>query len=118
METMLYVLIIIAAFVPATFYMFYVIAFDYRKLDPFMALVLAGLVGMMGTYVSIQMGLLQSLADTPVLTRHGWGESALIGFLRLMIPAELVCLRHRAFHAQVYRLLKMDAREYFKKRHC
>ena len=40
-----YVLLALIAFCPAIFYMLYIIAFDHRKPEPFKALVISALLG-------------------------------------------------------------------------
>ena len=90
MEPSAYILLIIAALVPAVLYMLYVISFDRRQPEPALALISSAIVGMVAGFAVTKMGLSQDLESLMATTAHDLKESAVIGFLRLAVPAEII----------------------------
>ena len=90
MEPSAYILLIIAALVPAVLYMLYVISFDRRQPEPALALVSSAIVGMVAGFAVTKMGLSQDLGSSMATAANNLKESAAIGFLRLAVPAEII----------------------------
>lgn len=90
MSTMTYIVLALAAIIPAAFYVFYIMAFDSQKMEPPKVLLLSALIGMVAAVTVIWTGIPLSLADSQMAEDHGWKESFNIGFLGLALPAEVV----------------------------
>lgn len=81
-----YVLLALIAFCPAIFYMLYIIAFDHRKPEPFKALVISALLG-----IVVAMPFVLSLDSSVVRIEEGCSfmESFIVGFFKLALPSEV-----------------------------
>ena len=81
-----YVLLALIAFCPAIFYMLYIIAFDHRKPEPFKALVISALLG-----IVVAMPFVLSLDASVVRIEEGCSfmESFIVGFFKLALPSEV-----------------------------
>ena len=81
-----YVLLALIAFCPAIFYMLYIIAFDHRKPEPFKALVISALLG-----IVVAMPFVLSLDASVVRIEEGrsFMESFIVGFFKLALPSEV-----------------------------
>ena len=81
-----YVLLALIAFCPAIFYMLYIIAFDHRKPEPFKALVISALLG-----IVVAMPVVLSLDASVVHIADGRSstESFIVGFFKLALPSEV-----------------------------
>ena len=89
MQPTTYILLYVAAFIPAIFYMLYIIAFDSKKPEPPLALIVAAVVGLAVALGITHFDLLPPIADAqgrvvPIL----W-ERIAAGSLSLAVPAEL-----------------------------
>ena len=81
-----YVLLFILAFCPAIFYMLYIIAFDHRKPEPFKALVIAALLGIVTAVVvtwTIDVSMFYIVDGRCVK------ESLVLGIFKLALPSEI-----------------------------
>lgn len=80
-------ILLVAAFVPAAFYMLYIIAFDDDKPEPPLALLMGALVGIGAAFA---VKYVWPSAGTQVGTTPSWQEGITTGFLGLAVPAEIV----------------------------
>ena len=80
-------ILFVAAFVPAAFYMLYIIAFDDDKPEPPLALLMGALVGIGAAFA---VKYVWPSAGTQVGTTPSWQEGITTGFLGLAVPAEIV----------------------------
>lgn len=81
-----YALLFIVAFCPAIFYMLYIIAFDHRKPEPFKALVIAALLGIVTAVVvtwTIDVSMFYIVDGRCVK------ESLVLGIFKLALPSEI-----------------------------
>lgn len=81
-----YVLLALIAFCPAIFYMLYIIAFDHRKPEPFKALVIAALLGIVTAVVvtwTIDVSMFYIVDGRCVK------ESLVLGIFKLALPSEI-----------------------------
>lgn len=88
METVTTILLVLAAFLPAAFYIFYIIAFDSHKPEPPKVLLLSALLGGLAA-LAVWFGVPVSSETVQVEVAHSWKESLETGFLQLAIPAEV-----------------------------
>lgn len=86
---MTYIVLALAAIIPAAFYIFYIVAFDNRKLEPLKVLILTALIGMVAASLIIWPGIPLSMEKAQMAESHSWKDSLNIGFLGLAVPAEL-----------------------------
>lgn len=81
-----YALLFIVAFCPAIFYMLYIIAFDHRKPEPFKALVIAALLGIVTAVVvtwTIDVSMFYIVDGRCVK------DSLVLGIFKLALPSEI-----------------------------
>lgn len=88
METVTIILLVLAAFLPAAFYIFYIIAFDSHKPEPPKVLLLSALLGGLAA-LAVWFGVPVSPETVQLEVAHSWKESLETGFLQLAIPAEV-----------------------------
>lgn len=85
-----YVLLAFVALLPATFYMFYIIAFDSKKPEPPRVLLISALLGGVAALSVALIGTPHQVGMIQIENSHSLKESIEIGFLKLAIPAEIV----------------------------
>ena len=81
-----YVLLALIAFCPAIFYMLYIIAFDHRKPEPFKALVISALLGIV---VAMPVVLILDASVVRIEEGRSFMESFIVGFFKLALPSEV-----------------------------
>lgn len=78
----------IAAVIPAIFFILYIDMIDKQKPEPWQMLFLSALLGAMTAFAVTKSGLPFLPVELPVTEGHSLPESLSIGFLGLAIPAE------------------------------
>ena len=81
-----YVLLALIAFCPAIFYMLYIIAFDHRKPEPFKALVISALLGIV---VAMPVVLILDASVVRIEEGRSFMESFIVGFFKLALISEV-----------------------------
>lgn len=87
MELTTYIFLSVAAFIPAIFYMLYIIAFDSEKPEPPKALIAAAVVGVAMAAAVTMIGVM--FVDVHIGAILPLKDSLTMGFLGLAVPAEL-----------------------------
>lgn len=82
------IILLIAAVIPAVFFILYIDMIDKQKPEPWQMLFLAALLGALTAFAVTKSGLPFLPVELPVTEGHSLPESLSIGFLRLAIPAE------------------------------
>ena len=86
---MTYIILSLAAIVPAAFYIFYIVAFDSQKLEPLKMLIMSAIIGAVAASLVIWSGIPLSVEEVKIDDAQSWGECLKTGFLGLAVPAEL-----------------------------
>ena len=89
MEIIMYGLLGLAAIVPATFFVFYIVAYDRYKPEPVSALVVSVLLGMVAALAVICIGKPYEWGQLVIGPDYGWQEALAIGLFKLALPAEI-----------------------------
>lgn len=82
------IILLIAAVIPAIFFILYIDMIDKQKPEPWQMLFLSALLGALTAFAVTKSGLPFLPAELPVTEGHSLPESLSIGFLGLAIPAE------------------------------
>ena len=89
MELLMYFFLCLIAFIPATFFLLYIIAFDNYKPEPLNVVLLSVLLGIVSAIAVIWFGMPNNLGIIEISESHNWLDSIELGFMRLALPAEL-----------------------------
>ena len=86
---MIYIIVLLAAILPAAFYIFYIAAFDHHKPEPIGALILSAVLGGLAALAIYWIGLPDNLGIMQIEQAHNLEDSFLPGFCKLALPAEI-----------------------------
>ena len=89
MEIIMYGLLGLAAIVPATFFVFFIVAYDRYKPEPVSALVVSILLGMVAAVAVIGIGQPYGWGELVIGPDYSWQEALTIGFVKLALPTEI-----------------------------
>lgn len=89
MEIIMYGLLGLAAIVPATFFVFFIVAYDRYRPEPVSALVVSILLGMVAAVVVIGIGKPYGWGELVIGPDYSRQEALTIGFVKLALPTEI-----------------------------
>lgn len=89
MEIIMYGLLGLAAIVPATFFVFFIVAYDRYKPEPISALLVSVLLGMVAAVAVVGIGKPYEWGELVIGPDYSWQEALTIGLVKLALPAEI-----------------------------